>query len=135
MHRSKLAVALILWPIVCGAAGNVLISLDAARHGSGWFQHWPIAVHLGVVAIAPAAALSTVAGFLLVRGRRPWLVFPIIPPATVVLTVGGVALHYFLLGMLGHGTPLPLLLLSSVAVAVLAVLLAVILLKGIPQNG
>ena len=129
---TRLVVALTIWPILCGAVGNVVVIVASGRGGRQWVDAWPIAFHLGAVAMSPAAAITTAVGFRLARSARHWLSFLILPVAAPLLALGGIVLHYFLLGILGFAllfSQLPALL-SAALVAALAVLTALALAKG-----
>jgi len=131
-HHLRLTVALILWPTILAGAGNMAIVWSGAA-GEEWMTAWPIAViavHLGVVALCPAAALSVAAGLWVVRSRQPLLVFLIVPLVALVTAGLGVLLHYLLVGAL---SPRPVV--TGVLVVLLSVLVGLILSKGSFPHG
>ena len=99
----RFAVTLALWPIVAGAAGNMLIAVNSQEWGD------PVAIamagHLGAVAIAPAAALTTLLGLALARANKAGVAFALLPILAPIVLVPGVMLHYCLVDPLSWGVP------------------------------
>ena len=131
-YHLRLTVALILWPTILAGAGNAIMTWTGVV-GEGWryLEAVPIAVHLGVVAVGPAAALSVAVGRRVIRSRQPRLVFLIVPLVALVTTGLGIPLHYVLLGVFWSLSPV----VTSLSVMLLSVLIGLILSKGTFPHG
>jgi|GEM_PF-5059255 len=112
-----LLLILTLWPVLLAVGGIfAFILLDAGEFREAWLPNWQYPLHLGLVGAAPAAALSVGIGHFIARSRAPFLVFIAAPLISIIATIGGIGLHYALLGSVHN----PLLTGLSVSLAALA---------------
>jgi hypothetical protein len=120
-----LLILLTLWPILFAVGGIfAFILLDPGEFRTAWLPEWPIPLHLALVTIAPAAALSVGIGYWIARSRSSALVFILVPVISVIITLAGIGLHYYLLNSVDNP-------LESGGIVVAVSLTAMILLAGI----